>query len=376
MPEGFDQYEAALAPLVVGVLESLHAFEVTQRFLDPARFAQLRERLEPRREALRASAERLRASTPPERLDGFHQRWIDGAGSLEAAFDRFLEPRDPGSPIADVLASMKHMARAQEALYSIHEFPPLSRYFVEPPYHGDLARLDPVRSEADPSVGLHHSGGAEGAGARGSLCLYVPESYDGAKAWPLVVALHGGAGSGREFLWTWLREARGRGFLLLAPTAAGPTWSLMGPDVDGAGLRAMIAWVSQRWRVDDRHVLLTGLSDGATYSFLAGLAEGAPYTHLAPIAGVLHPATAANGNLERAKGKPVYLVHGARDWMFPVETARIADDQLRRAGAAVVYRELDDLSHTYPREENARILEWFDPSLGLPPAAGTPEAQA
>ena len=34
-------------------------------------------------------------------------------------------------------------------------------------------------------------------------------------------------------------------------------------------------------------------------------------------------------------------------------------EALSAAGARVVYRELADLSHTYPREENARILEWF-----------------
>ena len=36
------------------------------------------------------------------------------------------------------------------------------------------------------------------------------------------------------------------------------------------------------------------------------------------------------------------------------------------AGAELAYREVADLSHAYPREENARILEWFDPGLALP----------
>jgi phospholipase/carboxylesterase len=132
-------------------------------------------------------------------------------------------------------------------------------------------------------------------------------------------------------------------------------------------LRAMVAWVSERWRVKRSSVLLTGLSDGATFTLLTGLAEGAPFTALAPIAGVLHPANAANGNLARAAGKRLYLVHGERDWMFPVETAHIARDRLQDAGAELVYREIADLSHTYPREENARILEWFDPMLSMPP---------
>jgi phospholipase/carboxylesterase len=53
--------------------------------------------------------------------------------------------------------------------------------------------------------------------------------------------------------------------------------------------------------------------------------------------------------------------------MFPVAQARWAEEQLALAGADVVYREIADLSHTYPREENDRILTWFDPALALPP---------
>jgi phospholipase/carboxylesterase len=65
----------------------------------------------------------------------------------------------------------------------------------------------------------------------------------------------------------------------------------------------------------------------------------------------------------RVRGLPIHIVHGTQDWMFPPEMARTAERTLTQAGAAVVYREIVDLSHTYPRDENARILDWF-----LPPA--------
>jgi phospholipase/carboxylesterase len=45
--------------------------------------------------------------------------------------------------------------------------------------------------------------------------------------------------------------------------------------------------------------------------------------------------------------------------MFPVDVARMARDALTAAGARVTYREIENLSHTYPREENARILDWL-----------------
>jgi phospholipase/carboxylesterase len=52
-------------------------------------------------------------------------------------------------------------------------------------------------------------------------------------------------------------------------------------------------------------------------------------------------------------------VHGALDWMFPVALARDAARVLREAGAELVFREIEDLSHTYPREVNAKIVEWL-----------------
>jgi phospholipase/carboxylesterase len=46
--------------------------------------------------------------------------------------------------------------------------------------------------------------------------------------------------------------------------------------------------------------------------------------------------------------------------MFPVQVARQAKNALSAAGASVTYRELDDLSHCYPREMNAPILKWLN----------------
>ena len=47
------------------------------------------------------------------------------------------------------------------------------------------------------------------------------------------------------------------------------------------------------------------------------------------------------------------------------ESLRDNADSLLSWGADLVYREISDLSHTYPREENVRIIEWFDPRLAV-----------
>ena len=61
---------------------------------------------------------------------------------------------------------------------------------------------------------------------------------------------------------------------------------------------------------------------------------------------------------ERLQGLPIHIVHGRLDWMFPARVARQTREVLSAAGADVTYRELDDLSHTYPREMNAELLRW------------------
>src|ERR1044072_8111114 len=51
-------------------------------------------------------------------------------------------------------------------------------------------------------------------GSRGGFSVYVPEYYTPDRAMPLVMALHGGSGNGRGFLWSWLRDARSLGAIL------------------------------------------------------------------------------------------------------------------------------------------------------------------
>jgi phospholipase/carboxylesterase len=241
--------------------------------------------------------------------------------------------------------------------------PALNHFFLEPPLRARAADFDRVAAP-ELRTGVLEAPGV--AHDRGGFSLYVPEWCDGATPLPLVVALHGGSGHGRDFLWSWLREARGRGFALLSPTSLGPTWSLDAPGVDAPRLASMVEFVAERWPIDRARMLLTGLSDGATFTLLAGLLDGAPYSALAPVSGVLHPMNLGIGNLDRARGRRIHLLHGALDWLFPVALARLARDELQNAGADLAYCEIEDLSHTYPRDENDRILRWFDPSLALP----------
>jgi len=353
-----------LSRLGAALLGALEAFEVVRRRLHPPAIPGLREGVRPIADRLTAALGEFTATPAPEGLGDLAAQLARAAEAAAGALGGFCAAGMPQEEIPRVLRAMRQHCRAQELLYPLRRaLPPVGRYFLEPPLRERAAAFDP---DPRPGVPTGIFTARNSSGARGGFSLYVPERYDPARRSPLVVALHGGSGTGDDFLWSWLTEARGRGFLLLAPTSLGSTWALMGDDVDAPALRTMVDYVRGHWQVDDEHILLTGLSDGATYTLLCGLQADRPFTALAPVSGVLHPANLVNGNLERAHGRRIYLVHGELDWMFPIALARMAAQELERAGADVTFRPIADLSHTYPREENDRILTWFDPSLALP----------
>lgn len=304
---------------------------------------------------LRTARRALGAARAPSELDAWAERFVAAVEETGHSCDAIAEVATaaPFARIDLVLASLHHAARAQEGFYALRgTLPPFAGFWDLP--GAKVRDRPPLRSDAKgAATGLVHVG----AGTHhGGFSLYVPEDGPPDRVRPLVVALHGGSGNGRDFLWTWLREARSRDFLLVAPTAVEQTWGAR----EDEGLLSILGWIANRWPVDRKRILLTGLSDGGTFSLVYGLAHPGVYRAIAPLCGVLHPANEAIGNLGRAPGVPIYLVHGERDFLFPVETARAAQETLRAAGAAVVYREIAGLSHAYPRSENVRILDWFE----------------
>jgi phospholipase/carboxylesterase len=349
---GVDDIDAVLPPL----LQTLAALEFIARRFDPPDFDAVMERAGTPDQALQAV--RPRPGNWPEPFASMAVALATASDAALAAFKGLRAVQQGNGELIDVFRALRYAPRAQEALYPLAaRLPPVSDFFVDPARREDTNLLARLAAPANPDTGVFHD--ANEPGSRGGFSLYVPEYYTSDRAWPLVMALHGGRGDGRAFLWSWLRDARSRGAILVAPTATGPTWALMGDDTDTPNLGRILRIVRQRCNVDPDRVLLTGMSDGGTFCYVSGLERDSPFTHLAPIAATFHPLMAGMADAERLQGLPVYLVHGRLDWMFPVEVARRARQTLSTAGAAVTYRELDDLSHTYPREINAAILDWL-----------------
>ncbi len=72
------------------------------------------------------------------------------------------------------------------------------------------------------------------------------------------------------------------------------------------------------------------------------------------------------GRMQYAKDRTIYLVHGTLDWMFPIETAYMAQSELLAAGANLTFRAIEGLSHAYCSAENPDLITWFNPKLEIP----------
>ncbi len=349
-----------ISGLLPPLLNSLEALGFIARHLHPPQFEQVLAKVGQIDEDLREKMPGFEAVAWPDTLVPFRDRVGKSAEAACQAFDGLREAVD--NPNGTMLAyrALRRYTRAVEALYPVAAtLPPVSQFYIEHERQGDaelLARIDGANAGRDNVGVLHADNDRE---QRGGCSIYVPEYYDESESYPLIMAMHGGSGHGRGFLWTWLTNARTRGAILVSPTSRGDTWSLMGPDIDSENLEHILEQVRGRWNINGEKLLLTGMSDGGTFSYVSGLRTSSPFTHLAPISAAFHPMLLSMMDADRIKDLPIYLVHGAWDWMFPIDIARTANEALMAAGAKVVYSEVADLSHTYPREENAKIMDWF-----------------
>ncbi|MDP6872894.1 MAG: dienelactone hydrolase family protein [Alphaproteobacteria bacterium] len=350
----------AITNLLSPLLNAMEALGYVARHLHPPRLAELVASVAEVDPPLRQGLEEFRAMAWPEHLTSFAERMETAAVAVCHGFDNLRAAVEMPDGTFQAYRGIRQNSKAFAALYPIATMlPPINRFFLDDAGRADEALVDKLAG-ADggrEDVGLMHANNEKGS--RGGFSIYVPEYYDPDISYPLIMALHGGSGHGREFLWSWLRAARSRGAILISPTSREATWSLMEPEADSKNIEGILNFAKEHWNVDATRLLMTGMSDGGTFSYVSGLQNTSPFTHLAPMSASFHPMLLEMMDADRIRDLPVYLTHGALDWMFPIDVARTAKQALTAAGADLQYREIADLSHTYPSDENQHIMDWL-----------------
>src|SRR6202034_3062495 len=224
-----DDVMAALPPL----LQSLEALGFVARHFHPPASDRGMQAAGQRDEDL--SAVRPRLTNWPAEFSDLKSSLEIASDAALSAFSGLRAVQADRGDITLAFRALRQLPRAEEALYPLAaKFPPVSSFFLNPELCEDADLLARVAVPAPETTGIIHDHNEPQS--RGGFSVYVPEYYTPERAWPLVMALHGGSGNGRGFLWRWLRDARSLGAILVTPTATASTWALMGEDIDTANL--------------------------------------------------------------------------------------------------------------------------------------------
>ena len=192
-----------------------------------------------------------------------------------------------------------------------------------------------------------------------SLSLSIPLTYQPSKGYGLVVCLHGAGFTGDAYLERW--QARlGDEYLLACPTYPSGAWfTRRAEDL----VLASIRHVKRRYHVDPDRIFLTGMSNGGIGAWLIGMHHAPLFAGIAPMASGLDDVLMPF--LANLRNTPIYIIHGAKDQVMPVELSRSISRELAALGIPHVYQEHQREhpmagGHYFPREELPDLVTWLD----------------
>ena len=175
--------------------------------------------------------------------------------------------------------------------------------------------------------------------------LDVPHNNDPAHRYRVRIQLHGGVGRIESNVPPRAASAArltGTEQIYVLPYAwrDAPWWSRRQLE----NLRAILDAVKRTYNVDENRVVVSGVSDGGTGAFYVAMRDTTPYAGFLPLNGyirVLDNETAErDGDLfpNNLVNKPLFVVNGGRDPMYPTSLVDPVVAQLKSGGVDIDYR--------------------------------------
>ena len=206
--------------------------------------------------------------------------------------------------------------------------------------------LNAVSAGRDPFAGKHgdfrRAYLSKVDGALQPYRLFIPDTYDGSKPAPMVVALHGMGGDentmfdayGRELT----RDAQAHGFIVAAPKGREPASMYRGSAEQD--VLDVMAEVERDYKIDRSRVYLMGHSMGGYGTWSIAMDHPDLFAALGPISGGGDAA-----GMVKIAAIPQYVTHGDDDRTVNVSASRTMVEAGKKAGAPITYVEVPGGSH-------------------------------
>lgn len=180
--------------------------------------------------------------------------------------------------------------------------------------------------------------------------LYIPDSYDAGRSWPLIIALHGTLGFEpsldlvrQQSPTAFVGSEVDFPFIVVSPQAPDGPW-----DIVHEPMEELIGVLGESLRIDSEAQFLTGMSTGVVGAWRWALAFTDRFTGLVLIAGgpssplyKFDPEEAC-----RLRDLPIWVGHSEVDERVPIEPTREAVMVLEDCGnTKVTFSVYTDLSH-------------------------------
>lgn len=200
-------------------------------------------------------------------------------------------------------------------------------------------------------------------GKEAKYVVFVPETYTGEKAFPLILFLHGAGETGTDGKHQ-VEVGLGKAiknqedtfpFLVVFPQSQERTWSA--DSVDGKRAIAILDETELSYKVDKKRVYLTGLSMGGYGTWSMAAAYPHRWAAIAPICGGGDIKTAAT-----IAHLPIWCFHGDKDDAVNVELSRAMVKAVKDAGGKEVeYTEYPGVGHNSWDKAYAtkKLFEWL-----------------
>ena len=188
--------------------------------------------------------------------------------------------------------------------------------------------------------------------------IAFPEGYaTDDREWPLVLFLHGAGERGTDLELVkkhgpprLIAEGKAFPFIMVAPQCPENQW--WSEDV----LTGLLDQVEEKYRVDRSRVYVTGLSMGGYGTWRLATINPDRFAALAPVCGGGDVSTVCS-----IKNTPVWVFHGAKDPVVPLQESQKMVDKLKACGGDVRLTVYPDAGHDSWTEtyNNPELYTWL-----------------
>lgn len=169
--------------------------------------------------------------------------------------------------------------------------------------------------------------------------LLVPDSYSPRKPYPVEFNLHGGVNRPKnaegEPVWrNGYDSIRDPNRIVVVPASWNESYWWFDNQADN--LPAILNIVKQTYNVDENRVYLTGVSDGGTGTYFFAFLQPTEWAAYLPFIGTPSVLQNPRGRVsyglafENLKGKPLYIVNGEIDRLYPARSVQKHIDAMKQ----------------------------------------------